>query len=106
MITCILGPLEKDESVLFKVRSRLFRETVVKVCSTKHQPTNNVKHLFWKDTENSFGVSSKLVMRAAKLPFSVDDATLDFQVWYLKERRRINYMVCCHSECDHLRYGL
>ena len=92
MITCILGPLEKDESVVFKLRSRLFRETVVKVCSTKHQPTNNVKHLFWKYTENS-KISSKLVMRAAKLPFSVDDATLDFQVWYLKERRRINCMV-------------
>ena len=92
MITCNLGPLEKDESVVFKVRSRLFRETVVKVCSTKHQPTINVKHLFWKYTEN-WRTSSKLVMRAAKRPFSVDDATLDFQVWYLKERRRINCMV-------------
>ena len=32
VIKCTVGPLEKDESVLFKVRSRLFTETQVKVC--------------------------------------------------------------------------
>ena len=31
VIKCTVGPLEKDESVLFKVRSRLFTETQVKV---------------------------------------------------------------------------
>jgi len=30
VIKCTIGPLEKDESVLFKVRSRLFTETQVK----------------------------------------------------------------------------
>ena len=33
VIKCTVGPLEKDESVLFKVRSRLFTETQVKVCT-------------------------------------------------------------------------
>ena len=33
VIKCTVGPLEKDESVLFKVRSRLFTETQVKVRS-------------------------------------------------------------------------
>ena len=33
VIKCTVGPLEKDESVLFKVRSRLFTETQVKVCN-------------------------------------------------------------------------
>ena len=32
LITCSLGPLERYESVLFKVRSRLFTESLVKVC--------------------------------------------------------------------------
>ena len=31
IIKCTVGPLEKDESVLFKVRSRLFTQTQVEV---------------------------------------------------------------------------
>jgi hypothetical protein len=31
VLKCRVGPLEKDESVLFRVRSRLFTETQVKV---------------------------------------------------------------------------
>ena len=34
VIKCTVGPLEKDESVLFKVRSRLFTETQVKVSTS------------------------------------------------------------------------
>ena len=35
MIKCTIGPMEKDESVLFKVRSRLFTQTQVEV--SKHK---------------------------------------------------------------------
>ena len=31
IIKCTIGPLEKDEGVIFKVRSRLFTETQIKV---------------------------------------------------------------------------
>jgi hypothetical protein len=31
VLKCRVGPLEKDESVLFRVRSRLFTESQVKV---------------------------------------------------------------------------
>eukprot|EP00092_Neocalanus_flemingeri_P075464 GFUD01093478.1.p1 GENE.GFUD01093478.1~~GFUD01093478.1.p1 ORF type:complete len:1604 (-),score=365.26 GFUD01093478.1:1523-5899(-) len=61
IIKCTIGPLEKDESVLFKVRSRLFTETQVKNYAEK------VK------------ISSKLVTRVTKLPFLVDEKHLAFQ---------------------------
>jgi len=61
IIKCTIGPLEKDESVLFKVRSRLFTETQVKNYAEK------VK------------ISSKLVTRVTKLPFLVDERHLAFQ---------------------------
>jgi len=61
VIKCTVGPLEKDESVLFKVRSRLFTETQVKNYAEK------VK------------ISSKLVTRVTKLPFLVDERHLAFQ---------------------------
>ena len=35
VIKCTIGPMEKDESVLFKVRSRLFTQTQVEV--SKHK---------------------------------------------------------------------
>ena len=53
VIKCTIGPLEKDESVLFKIRSRLFTETQVKNYAEK------VK------------ISSKLVTRVTRLPFLV-----------------------------------
>ena len=53
VIKCTIGPLQKDESVLFKIRSRLFTETQVKNYAEK------VK------------ISSKLVTRVTRLPFLV-----------------------------------
>ena len=41
IIKCTIGPLEKDESVLFKVRSRLFTETQVKVSDPSLAEHNN-----------------------------------------------------------------
>ena len=61
MIKCTIGPLEKDESVLFKIRSRLFTETQVKNYAEK------VK------------ISSKLVTRVTRLPFLVPEEHLAFQ---------------------------
>ena len=61
VIKCTIGPLEKDESVLFKIRSRLFTETQVKNYAEK------VK------------ISSKLVTRVTRLPFLVPEEHLAFQ---------------------------
>jgi len=61
VIKCTIGPMEKDESVLFKVRSRLFTQTQVENYAEK------VK------------ISSKLVTRVTKLPFLVDERHLAFQ---------------------------
>merc|ERR1719192_1335126 len=61
IIKCTVGPLEKDESVLFKVRSRLFTQTQVENYAEK------VK------------ISSKLVTRVTKLPFLLDEKHLAFQ---------------------------
>ena len=61
VIKCTVGPLEKDESVLFKVRSRLFTETQVQ------NPAEKVK------------ISSKLITRVTKLQFLVDERHLALQ---------------------------
>jgi len=61
VIKCTIGPLEKDESVLFKVRSRLFTETQVKNYAEKVR------------------ISSKLVTRVTRLPFLVPEEHLSFQ---------------------------
>lgn len=61
VIKCTIGPLEKDESVLFKVRSRLFTETQIKNYAEK------VK------------ISSKLVTRVTRLPFLVPEEHLASQ---------------------------
>lgn len=61
ILKCRVGPLEKDESVLFRVRSRLYTETQVKNYAEK------VK------------ISSKLLTRVTKLPFSVQEDYLAFQ---------------------------
>merc|ERR1719193_2555449 len=61
IIKCSIGPLEKDEGVVFKVRSRLFTETQIKNYAEK------------------VAVSSKLLTRVTKLPFSVQEKMLAFQ---------------------------
>jgi hypothetical protein len=44
VLKCRVGPLEKDESVLFRVRSRLFTETQVKVNTINNNKQNiNIK---------------------------------------------------------------
>ena len=58
-----MGPLEKDKSELFKVRSRLFTETQVKN----------------KNYAEKVKISSKLVTRVTKLPFLVAERFLTFQ---------------------------
>lgn len=61
VIKCTIGPLEKEEQVLFKIRSRLFTETQIKNYAEK------VK------------ISSKLVTRVTRLPFLVPEEHLAFQ---------------------------
>lgn len=61
VIKCTIGPLEKGEGVIFKVRSRLFTETQIKNYAEKVQ------------------ISSKLLTRVTKLPFSVQEELLAFQ---------------------------
>ena len=61
VIKCTIGPLEKDESVLFKVRSRLFTETQIKNYAEK------------------VTISSKLVTRVTRLPFLVPEEHLASQ---------------------------
>ena len=81
IIKCTIGPLEKDESVLFKVRSRLFTETQVKVgdpCTAEHH--NNILVVSMQNYAEKVKISSKLVTRVTKLPFLVDEKHLAFQV--------------------------
>jgi hypothetical protein len=61
MLKCTIGPLEKGKSVVFKVRSRLFTETQIKNYAEKVH------------------ISSKLLTRVTKLPFSVQEEMLAFQ---------------------------
>lgn len=61
VIKCTIGPLEKEEQVLFKIHSRLFTETQIKNYAEK------VK------------ISSKLVTKVTQLPFPVPDEHLALQ---------------------------
>jgi integrin alpha 8 len=61
LMRCTVGPLAKDESVLFKIRSRLFTET---------QKT---------DYANKVKISSKLVTRITRLPYQADAGKVSYQ---------------------------
>lgn len=61
MMRCTIGPLKKDESVIFKIRSRLFRETQV------------------KNYANKVKISSKLVTRVTRLPYQFTPANFEYQ---------------------------
>jgi len=61
IIECTVGPLKKDESVVFKVRSRLFTATQV------------------KNYQEKVTITSKLITRVTKLPFQVQDEFLAHQ---------------------------
>jgi hypothetical protein len=80
VIKCTVGPLEKDESVLFKVRSRLFTETQVKNYAEK------VK------------ISSKLVTRVTRLPFLVPEEHLASQSHQVT---RAHSRLYCFSRTKH-----
>jgi len=61
IIKCTMGPMEKDDQLLFKVKSRIFTETLI------------------KNYAERVTVSSKLLTRVTKLPFNVDEEMLAFQ---------------------------
>eukprot|EP00096_Caligus_rogercresseyi_P015942 TRINITY_DN844_c0_g1_i1.p1 TRINITY_DN844_c0_g1~~TRINITY_DN844_c0_g1_i1.p1 ORF type:complete len:1372 (-),score=393.45 TRINITY_DN844_c0_g1_i1:381-4496(-) len=52
LIACRLGPLEKEESVIFKIRSRLFTQSHI------------------EDYQKKVAVSSKIIAKISKLPYS------------------------------------
>ena len=70
LMKCTVGPLLKEESVTFKIRSRLFTETQIKAYKDK------VK------------VSSKLVTRITRLPYLADPSKVEYKV-----RRTRRYFV-------------
>ena len=43
IIKCTMGPMEKDDQLLFKVKSRIFTETLIKVGYFSH------KHIIFKN---------------------------------------------------------
>ena len=62
LMKCTVGPLLKDESVIFRIRSRLFTETQINTYKDK------VK------------VSSKLVTRITRLPYLADASRVEYKV--------------------------
>lgn len=61
MIQCKIGPLEKNKGVIFRVRSRLFTQTLIEKYAQSVQ------------------ISSKLVARITQLPFMADPMTISYQ---------------------------
>lgn len=61
IIECTVGPLKKDESLVFKVRSRLFTATQV------------------KNYQEKVTITSKLITKVTKLPFQVKDEFMAHQ---------------------------
>jgi len=61
MIRCKIGPLEKNKGVVFRVRSRLFLQTLVEKYA------------------QSVHISSKLVARITQLPYMADPMSISYQ---------------------------
>lgn len=61
MMRCTVGPLSKDERVIFRVRSRLFTQTQI------------------QSYARSVQISSKLVARITKLPYLADPMSISYQ---------------------------
>jgi hypothetical protein len=82
LMRCTVGPLLKDESVLFKIRSRLFTETQ----KTVSQPPNSnfldysLTFSPTQDYANKVKISSKLVTRITRLPYQSDTRKSSYQV--------------------------
>jgi len=61
MIRCKIGPLEPNQGVIFRVRARLFTQTLLEKYAQSVQ------------------ISSKLVTRITQLPFMADPETISYQ---------------------------
>lgn len=61
LIQCKIGPLEKNKGVIFRVRSRLFTQTLIEKYAQSVQ------------------ISSKLVARITELPFMADPMRISYQ---------------------------
>ena len=61
LMRCTVGPLMKDDSVVFKIRSRLFTQTQI------------------ENYAKSVTISSKLVARITRLPYQANPFNIEYQ---------------------------
>ncbi len=87
LIHCTVGPLLKDQSVIFKIRSRLFTKTQIEVWAmlSYSRPFRGGSKfaLFaphFQNYANKVKISSKLVTRITRLPFQADVRKVEYQV--------------------------
>jgi hypothetical protein len=62
LIQCKVGPMEKDEVLTFKIRSRLFKETQI------------------KKFQKRVDISSKMIARVTRLPYDANPNSVEPQV--------------------------
>ena len=82
LIQCKIGPLEKNKGVIFRVRSRLFTQTLIEVsCKYIIHMCNGqiVISSALQKYAQSVQISSKLVARITELPFMADPMRISYQ---------------------------
>ena len=83
MIRCTIGALEPNEGIIFRVRSRLFTQTLVEVTNQYYTPTFfnvTISSIYFQKYGSSVQISSKLVARITQLPYMADPMSISYQV--------------------------
>lgn len=89
LMKCSVGPLLKDESVIFRIRSRLVTETQIKVSAEVSKPLKGKfcsfpYHDFSQNYADKVQISSKLVARITRLPYQSPTERVSYEVSWKK----------------------